>query len=95
MSLRVVFLVVDLDIWLKTVIRRKVMRLGINLEHIQFIRQKKIQIKIIDYLLLVMILTNPQILTHGILGCLLLTLLYVLKWMILMPGLLIPEHQYI
>ena len=33
MSQRVVFIVVDLDILLKTVIRRKVMRLGINITH--------------------------------------------------------------
>jgi hypothetical protein len=83
----VVFIVVDLDIWLKTVIRRKVTRLGINLEHIQVIMQKNLQIKISDYLLLVMILMNPRILTHGILGCLCLTLLYLLKRMILMPSL--------
>jgi hypothetical protein len=31
------FIVVDLDILLETVIRRRVMRLGINLEHIQVI----------------------------------------------------------
>jgi hypothetical protein len=69
--------------------------LGINLEHIQVIMQKNLQIKITDYLLLVMILMNPRILTHGILGCLCLTLLYLLKRMILMPSLWIPEHQYI
>jgi hypothetical protein len=40
-------------------------------------------------------LMNPRILTHEILGCLCLTLLYLLKRMILMPGLWIPEHQYI
>jgi hypothetical protein len=56
---------------------------------------EKCQIMISDYLLLVMILMNPQILTHGILGCLCLTLLYLLKQMILMPGLWILEHQYI
>jgi hypothetical protein len=38
---------------------------------------------------------EPRILTHGILGCLCLTLLYLLKRMISMPGLWIPEHQYI
>ena len=95
MSQRVVFIVVDLDTWLKIVIRRKVTRLGINLEHIQVIMQKNLQIKITDYLLLVMILMNPQILIHGILGCLCLTFLYLLKQMILMPGLCIPGHQYI
>jgi hypothetical protein len=40
---------------------------------------KNLQIKISDYLLLVMILMNPRILTHGILGCLCLMLLYLLK----------------
>jgi hypothetical protein len=95
MNQRVVFIVVDLDILLKIVIRRKVMSLGINLEHIQVIMQKKCQIMISDYLLLVIILMNSQILNHRILGFLCLTLLYLLKWMILMPGLWIPEHQYI
>lgn len=75
--------------------KKKVMSLGINLEHIQVIMQKNLQVKITDYLLLVMILMNPQILTHGILGCLCLTLLYLLKQMILMPSLCIMEHQYI
>jgi hypothetical protein len=93
MSQRVVFIVVDLDIWLKTIIRRKVMRLGINLEHIQVIMQKNLQIKITDYLLLVMILMNPRILTHGILGCL--CLCFISKTDDLMPVLWIPEHQYI
>jgi hypothetical protein len=95
MSQRVVFIVVDLDILLQTVIRKRVKRPGINLEHIQVIMQKNLQIKISDYLLLVMILMNPQILNHGILGCLCLILLYLLKQMILMPGLWNPEHQYI
>jgi hypothetical protein len=95
MSQRVVFIVVDLDILLKTVIRRRVMRLGINLEHIQVIMQKNIQIMISDCLLLVMILMNPRILIHRILGCLCLMLLYLLKRMILMPGLWISKHQYI
>jgi hypothetical protein len=79
LSQRVVFIVVDLDILLETVIRRRVMRLGINLEHIQVIMQKNLQIMISDCLLLVMILMNPQILIHGILGYLCLTLLYLLK----------------
>jgi hypothetical protein len=70
MSQRVVFIVVDLDILLKTVIRRRVMRLGINLENIQVIMQKNLQIMISDCLLLVMILMNPRILIHGILDCL-------------------------
>jgi hypothetical protein len=95
MSQRVFFIVVDLDILLKTVIRIKVMRLGINLEHIQVIMKKNIQIMISDYLLLVMILMNPRILIHGILGCLCLTLLYLMKQMILMPRFWILEHQYI
>jgi hypothetical protein len=75
--------------------KKKCDELGINLKHIQVIMQKNLQIKISYYLLLVMILMNPQILTHRILGCLCLTLLYLLKWMILMPGLWILEHQYI
>jgi hypothetical protein len=40
------------------------MRQGINLEHIQVIMQKNIQIMISDCLLLVMILMNPRILIH-------------------------------
>jgi hypothetical protein len=53
------FTVVDLDISLKTVIRRRAIRLGINLENIQVIMQKNIQIMISYCLLLVMILMNP------------------------------------
>jgi hypothetical protein len=48
LSQRVVFIMVDLDIFLKTVIRRRVIRLEINLEHILVIMQKNIQIMISD-----------------------------------------------
>jgi hypothetical protein len=73
------FIVVDLDILLETVIRRRVMRLGINLENIQVIMQNNLQIMISDCLLLVMILMNPRILIHMILDCLCLMLLCLLK----------------
>ena len=95
MSQRDVFIVVDLDILLETVIRRRVMRLGINLENIQVIMQMNLQIMISDCLLLVMILMNPRILIHGILDYLCPMLLYLLKRMIVMPSLWILEHQYI
>jgi hypothetical protein len=92
MSERVVFIVVDLDILLKIVIRRRVMRLGIILEIIQVIMQKNLQIMISDCLLLLMIFMNPRILIQGILDYLCLTLLYLLKQMISMPSLWILEH---
>jgi hypothetical protein len=95
MSQKVVFIVVDLDISLNIVIRRRVMRLGINLENIQVIMQKNLPIMISNYLFLVTILMNPRISIHEILDCLCPMFLCLLKQMIVMPDLWIPEHQYI
>jgi hypothetical protein len=95
MSQRVVFIGVELEILLKSVIRRRVIRLGINLENIQVIMERNIQITTSDCLFLVMILMNPQILIHKILDCLCQIMFSLLKQMILMLGFWIPENQYI